>query len=432
MSRNERRVSLIEELITQQMNHWFLFSGVLTALEIVSGYSSYPAGSALLWALCSLYQPLYLILRVKIKRFFPMLLLHVIAAPPVPAALWFLHRETSAFLFGLCAVCYGAYSVVLRIGSQNNVKTSPLHPLAGAAITAFSLTFLHYQGITDRDFIYILPLIFALSLYALTLYIRQYKRFITVNESSAGYIPAAEMFRSGFGLTAVFAAAGAVLLTAAANLGNYANLWRMIKGRIRDFIRRIFSGASSPKAQTPPMGEAQMQPVDPSAQTGLYSNTTEIWKILERAALIITACALIFCAAVALVKLVLFLRLRFLAIRRAASCERAEGEPQPDLREKCDVEKISVKKEPWSSRLSCAQRIRRLYKKRILSSVGELAGGSRERLKSMTAGECGRRLDEQPMAGIYAETRYSQREADADDVRRMKKALSLKRSMDKT
>lgn len=414
---NTGKINFLLELLTEQMNHWLLMPGALTIIGLTVRYKRLSGSSVGLWILCGLFPLLYYFIRSRFRGFYELLLLHLVAAAPIPAVLYLLGRTVEFYFCTACAAGYAVYSLV-----NGGKLTKPLHPITGIILSAASILLLRYQNINGWDITFILPLVVALALYALTLYIRQYLDFLAINEKSAGHLPAADMFRSGFMLVAGFVLIGAVILFLCANIGNYDNIWFTIKSQVVHYLRDLFSHL--PKKEPKPniyLTEAEMQAMDISAQSHELRERSMLSRILEIIAYVTVACFLAFCMAVSLIKLILSLRLRF-ALRRSKK-PTPEVEPELDVREKCGMERVTPKRKRITELLSPAERIRRLYKKRILASARELTDGNIYRLRIFTPRECGQRLEEEPMAQIYEQVRYSDREATADTLRRMKNAI---------
>lgn len=417
-----RNVDLLQELLTEQMNHWLLMPGALTIMGLSVRYSGHAGSSIGLWILYGLFPPLFFLLRSRFIGFFMLLFLHLAAASPIPIVLYLQGRTVQFYICVACIVGYVVHSLIIYL-NEDKPYTKPLHPIAGILLSAGSIMLLRHQNIRGWDLYFIVPLVVALALYALTLYIRQYLEFLAINEKSAGHLPAAEMFRSGFMLVAGFVLIGAVVLLLCANVGNYSNLWAAIKSRIVHFLRYLFSPRQqSEPEQSIPLTEAEMPVLDLPPQTGQMNEPSLISRVLVIASYVIVACFLAFCMVASFFRLILFLRLRFSQRRRSIKT-KPEEEPELDVREKCGVERISTKRKRIAEILSPAQRIRRLYKKRILTSAQELTDGNLHKLRIFTPKECGQRLEEEQMAQIYEQVRYSDREATVDTLRRMKSAL---------
>ena len=95
-----------------------------------------------------------------------------------------------------------------------------------------------------------------------------------------------------------------------------------------------------------------------------------------------------------------------------------------DVREKCGIVKKDTAKRGtgFFRQFTPVERIRRMYKKQVLSGSPE--GAKKEKIPFMTARECVEKLSLPDMAGIYEKARYSDSEVTAEDVKKMKSALS--------
>lgn len=420
-----KNIDLLHEILTEQMNHWLLFPCALTIAGMAERYTKNVGPIILLWVLCGLLPFLFFVIRSRVDGFFKFMFLHLAVSAPGPVVLFLLDRMIPLFICSVCAVGYVIYSLIVYL-NEDKPDTASLHPVVGMLLSALSILLLRYQNISGWDLYFVVPLVVALALYALTLYIRQYMEFLAVNASSAGHLPAAEMFRSGFLLVSGFVLGGAVILLIFANVGNYGPLWMAIKRWLRDSLRSLFSGLpQSDPSELAPLPEAEMEPTEIIPPSAEFSQPALIWQILEIAAYVVVSCFLAFCLIVFLFRMIQFLRLRF-ARSLQGTKSKLEIEPDLDVREKCGIERISSKRRNLSELLSPAQRIRRLYKKRILASAQELTEGSRQRLSILTPKECGMRLEEEQMAQIYEQVRYSDSEATADTLRQMKNALRHK------
>lgn len=422
----DKKIELLLEILTQQTNHWMLFAPALTVWGLAAGYERGAGVLLLLWAVCGVLPAVCSCLRRKLDGFFKLLFSHLAVCAALPAALYVLGGSVTVFLTGVCAAGYLVQSFLIRAG-RTEERPSPIHPALGVLTAGACVFLLRYQKVQGWELWYVVPLGGALALYALTLYIRQYLEFLSVNEGSAGHLPASEMFRSGFLLVFVFVAACAAVSLFLVNLGNYGAWWIALKRMVRNVLRSLFH--ASPQEAPAPM-EILQEPQFPAQlvpQTVEMKEPALIWRILELAAYTAASCLLAFGLLVFLFRLFQILRRHFFhkVPRTQKEQDRAV---EPDRREKCDIQPIPAKGRRLSEYLSPAQKIRRLYKKRILASAGELTEGRKERLCVLTARECGERLGEEPMAQIYEQVRYSNEPATADTLRRMKDALRHKGS----
>ncbi len=419
---NTKKLEFLREIFTEQMNHWMLFPVALAAMGLSGRYSA-QGPDMTVWILCGAIPFLCFVIRSRIRRFLPFLLLHV--AVILPAFLLPPQGSLDQAICVACGIGYLLHSFWVKMKGEAPYA-EPLQPVLGLLLAAVSALLQHYEGEREWDIYYVIPLVFSLGLYALVSYIHQYLDFLSVNDSSAGYLPAAEMFHSGFLLVLGYVCGGAVFLVIAANLGDLSALWELLGRGVKAVLRRFFSlFQTGEEVQEPLPEETSMFPEEfamfPEEQKPML-----FWRILEIVAFVAVAAALVFLLIRGGIFLYHFLRERF--ARKAGRKEKeAESEECPDVREKCG---FSLRDQDAGlglrERLSPAQRIRRLYKKRILRSAEILAQGKSEKLCLLTPRECGQKLDEEEMAAIYEQVRYSCREATVDTLRQMKNALRKK------
>ena len=417
---NIKKLELLHEIITEQMNHWLLYPVALTVMGSAEKYMGHPGPNAVLWALCGIFPFLFFLIRDRIKRFLPFLLLHLAAA--APAFLLAPFKSAEFFLCVACGVCYLIHSFMIGMKSDRPYA-EPLHPVISLMVSALSVLLLHYQGKRDWDAYFVIVLAVVLGLYALTLYIRQYLEFLTVNESSAGYLPVSEMFRSGFGLVTGYAILGVVLLILAGNIGNYDGLWEAVKRWVRNILSKLAPLFRIPNPEQETLTEAEMLPSEFLPTEAGSSGLHLFWKILEIVGLVVLLAAMAYYLIRGIIFMVRFLREHFARLFARKRSIR-EGLDVVDIREKCGTSlKEPVKRRKFTELLSIEQRIRRLYKNRILASVQTLTKGDVQALRFLTPRECGKRLEEEQMAAIYERTRYSNLEATQETLREMRNAL---------
>lgn len=421
-----KSIKFLNEILIEQMNHWMLIPVVLTVVGASDRYTTNVGPYFWLWALCGLFPFLFFLIRRKDRSFFSLLLLHLVAAVPLPAMFFQWGSNISFYICTFCAVGHMIFSFAIYLGTDS-FYMNPFHPVVGILLSVLSLTMLRYLKVTGWDIYFVAPLVGSLALYSLTVYIRQYLEFLQVNEKSAGHLPAAEMFRSGFKLVTTFVLFGAVFLLIFANIGNYAALWTALKSNMIRFLRYLFSllPKGEPELQEP-LTEVELSMFDLPAQTDELPKPGLLSMILEIAAYVIFGIFLAACTIIVLIRLLVFLRMQLAKGKQRRRAKEQELEPNLDVREKCGIERIPIKRKHLTEILSPAQRIRKLFKKRVLASAQELTDGNKQKLRILTPKECGQRLDEEQMAQIYEQVRYSNSEATADTLRRMKNALRHK------
>lgn len=414
---NIGRIRFINEILTEQMNHWLLYPLAL----IVAGASRKLTGEGepalLMWTLCSLFPLAFFLIRCAVKKLIPFTILHLAVAAlslliPVPFPI-------GRVVCIACALGYLISSHILRL-KYDALFSEAIHLPVGVGIGAFSIFFIHYVEIRNWENCYIFSLIGGIVLYFITYYIERYLNFLSMNESSAGYLPAAEMFRSGLGLVILYTLVGAVILTLSSQFEWLAGILQPLKNLLIRFLRFLFSGhaMTEEEAEIPLVEE---QPENNMGEMNLpeAGEPFWLWKVLEYVFIVALICAICAAAAVLLIKLVKLI-IQYLNLHRER-IGNIETEDAWDLREKCGLERNKEKKrQSLFSALSPRERIRKLYKKKLLASASGLSETERNRMGIYTAREWEDILKAEGMAQLYGLARYSRREITGAEVKKMK------------
>ena len=419
------RLELIIELLTTQMNHWLLFPIVMTVTAVsglIGGNAVTGQPEFLLWVVCGLFPVAFFFVRYRVERFWFFFLCHAAAAACsliLPVSSGFIGRVICI----LCAAYYMIHSLILRLQENPAVYSAPIHPLAALGVSVTAIFLLHRpEGAPDWDRYYIFTLIGVFACYVIIYYLRQYLKFLQVNRSSAGYLPAGEILRSGIGYVLPYTLFGAVVLVLSLNAEWLEPILQVLKAGITAFLRFLFSHSSGESleelVQTTEGANMNVNPEELGLAT---EGTFWLWEVLEYVAVVLFFCGAVFCIVKALIWFVKLLRYRFGEKTDKNNYLLAE-EAVYDVREKCSIRKkdSTEKRAGFFRQFTPEERIRRLYKKQVLS--GGIEVESRAELNCMTAKECGRKISLPDMAVIYERTRYSDSEITSEDVKRMKTA----------
>lgn len=415
---NIKRIEIANEILTEQMNHWLLFPLPLTVMGVTNKYLETGDPGLLMWALCSLIPPVFFLFRIKIKNLILFLLVHLCTA-----ALVFALSGQSIVTRILCLVCAAGYmlqSLTLRL-KQDTVYTDGIHLLFGVGLSAGAALFQYYQGTRGWDNYYNLSLIAVIALYFVISFMGHYLNFLSMNQSSAGFLPALEMFHSGMGLVVIYTVLGIGILILSTQFEWLAGILRPARDLLLKFLRFLFSLFSSSEEipdpiveeAPPPQGSAGM-PLPPAGEPFW------LWKVLE----VIVMAA--FCIAI-IIGIIALLRRLFKLIQKYMVFHYRKRDVDTgeafDLREKCEIEKDTDQKfrNPFSA-LSYRERIRKLYRKKLAAATARMDVQDKEHLELYTAREWERKLELSGMADLYEQARYSNREITGADVKQMKEA----------
>ncbi|MCM1189058.1 MAG: hypothetical protein NC541_07145 [bacterium] len=417
----EQYLNFTTEFLVEQMNHWMLFP----AVTAVSFFAGADRPDILLWALTGLFPVLFFLIRGRLQKLRFLLAAHFAAVAPA----FFIPADVAGrLLCVLCAFGYLIYSLSLRL-KRKELYTLPCHPFLAVAVTAVSFLLHRYQGRIDGwEHYYIIALIGFFFLYSIVQYLQHFADFLTLNRSTAGYLPAEDMLRSGLGLVLGYAFFGVLVMALSINITWLDGLVQALKQGLLSLLRAFFTFL----AQSGEPGEFIPEGTSSAQEPFLLPEAEEtfwLWRVLEFLFTAALVCVFFYLVIKALIRFIRFLRRFFLGglLRRETE---ANTEAATDVREKCTPSK---QKRRAGGGLSFslrdpAFRVRRLYKKTVLSDA--LPGDkSDSRLFSrLTAREWEGRLHLDGMAEIYEKARYSGKKTTAEDVRRMKAVCSGKSS----
>lgn len=418
--KREQRIELICELLTQQMNHWMLFPLTLTVMGCLGAYFPVEKPDLLLWSLCGILPVLTFLIRWKINGFLPFFLCNLCVFAlsfRIPAAVF-----GGRAICSLCAAGYLIHTFILRLKAKD-MFTSAIPPAAAVGMSVFGMIFLSKvrEGGIDWSSYYSFSLIGCLALYALIFYINRYLAFLVVNASSSGSLPATEMFHSGMGLVLGYSLFGTAILLLCSNFSRVERLFGIIRDALLACLRFIFSLLFHEKQEENLLsGETSVAGSSdkinlPKGESALF------WEILETVAVIAFICVMVFLLLRLLLRVIRFIRERF-GQRFSRKAWDVTESAAVDIREKCELAKRGA--DTGAHRLRGlfhpGERIRKLYKRKLLGASFRLVGEERERLALLTARESEQKLGAVGMAAIYERVRYSNEEISGEDVRRMK------------
>lgn len=416
---NTKRLQNICELLTEQMNHWLLFPLALVIMEFAWDGQGGGVSCLLFWVLCSLFPLVFFALRCRTKRLISLTFLHFGAVAPL-----FLIPDSFYINKMICiitALGYMLYSLILRL-KHNSIDSRAMHPAVGVGLSAAAFFIRHYQGIEGWENYYYFALIAGISLHFIIVYIEHYQDFLSKNQSSAGFLPAAEMFCSGMGLALGYTLLGACILVFSTQIGWFSGIWQLIKNALLRFLRFIFSylPGAEPEAEQQPLAE-ELSPGEMGDLSLEMGKTFWLWKVLEIIVTILFYAGILFVIVTLSITLVRLIR-QYLTLRIPGRKDIGNEEEIVDVREKCTLEETAGKKRRNIFKsLSHRERIRKLFKKKLLSAASRMQMGD-GRLGVYTAKEWERKLATNGMAQVYELARYSREEVTAADVKRMKEA----------
>jgi len=413
------KVFVLKEILTEQMNHWFLFPLILT---VGFNLGEAPLPNLLMWIFCSVFPLFFFWLRRRLTKSPAFFLSHIIIIALSVIALCQFHSFGGG-IYALYVTGHALYSLLLRL-TKTQPYSGAIHMIVGVVISVFAGIMLQNK-LESRITYYAFSLIAAMILSFFTLYIQQYLDFLSTNKSSAGHLPASEMFRSGMELVAGYTFLGAAIMVISTHFKWFSDALQWIKDFLIKLLRRFFSSiVGETKQDMIPQGEDNLTDV---LDTLPKTEPFWLWEVLG---LIVELVFVLFLFLMMATLLWKFFRWLYSLL---ASRERAEDLPEDgalDIREKCDMETHTGRpKRDLRGAFSFRERIRRLYKKKLLISSSQMSEQERTHLNYYTAREWEEKLRTDGMAGVYEMARYSEHEMTAEDLKKMKEACNGSRQI---
>lgn len=423
---NRKNIWFVRGLLATQINHWAFFPILLFAFFGIAEIAGLDAPRPLLWLSSGAAPALLFVLRTKINKFWQLLLSH-----GAVAALWSVLSvglfPVSGWVYAAAVCCYTVYSVISRLKSREEQEGAVNMPTA-LGISAVSLFILHSQSFREWDGLYPAALLIVAVLHFFAFYLERYLNFLKVSQSSAGHLPEREIFFSGIRMVVCYAlvSAAAIFLVLASDLAWLQILLDWLRRAFICLLRLLFSGSESREPAYAP-------PENTPAPDGGFMEIADagepffLWELLETAAKAAIIIGAVWLLARLLRRLPAFIRER---MGRSRTMEVENAAAVWDVREKCGVKR---QKNPADTGnpfafMSAGERIRRLYKKRVLSAAKTRETGGEDEINPalFTAGEWGKRLHSEELAAPYEKARYSGEGCTTEDLRRMK--LACRRS----
>lgn len=403
-------IQILREFLVTQMNHWVLFTPMAMIMGLA--YSARPVLWE--WGLCGLLPFLFFFFRVFLDHFWSFSLAHLLSLAGVfllPGA-----NQTEMWLLRILAAGYVLRSYHIRFRGEKQAEEG-IFPLLGVGLSGVCLWATSAHGPAGWENYFVIPLILFLAFHFIRFYMEHYLRFLTVNDSSAGYIPRREIFRSGMRLVLMFTLTGALVLAAVSNTYWLSGLAGWLKGLLIGILRWLFAGRGVEEEPEELLPQEDMVPDQNPFADLETAEPSMFWIILQRIFVTIFTVLVIVALVMALRYLVLILIARF---RRRPEVHEEEEEDVVDVREKCKVVRPKRKIPPFLF-LQPRERIRRIFQKRVRAGRERILGKRhRSRLEYLTSGECADGLDQKLLAVIYDKARYSEEECTMEDVAALK------------
>ncbi len=424
---HESWIQILGEVLTEQMNHWMIFPVLLTIRGALSTFTKVTTPGVEMWAFMAILPLLTFLIRWKVKNFAVFCITNL-AIIGVGVGISF--TEDHVFYKFLCiagAVVYMGMSLMIRV-KKNEIFSPSIKPVFPIVVTIVGLFVLNVSRSKIKDELipyYLFTLIGCFALYFIIYYITHFLKFVQLNANGSDAVPTKEIFGSGAGYVLGYTVFGTAVLVFATNLP-----W--LEKVVQFFADFILAPLSALMKMI--FGEDELVkeyedvdfviPVPPQVAQALGMTDGEssgFWNVFQTVIIIVFAIVATFL----IVKLLMWL---YRILRENFDPNYKKKELNGDELDGVDIrEKIKIGKEDEEKRerglfgiLSNNEKIRRLYKKRLLREAATLVDGKEEKLGFFTARESEAKLNVEGLAMIYEKARYSGENVSSDDVRAMK------------
>ncbi len=406
----KEHVMLGSNLLLSLTNHWVI---IAVAIILTGAFGSDTPRLGLWLALWTI-PVYYYATRVKVHNFYLFFLSQVL---PLVVAFGAKVSGEIKFIWVVMTVFYMVSSIKIRL-----VEYSPelqIHPAVSVGIIGagfwleghlFNYGWISYY--TTLIFVY---LIFYFFYY----FVSQYLSFISVNRNTASNIPEKEIFTAGIKQTVVCVFGGVILMLLSINvewLTYIINLLKRGLGALLRIMVYFFNlEKSNPGTVTSEKGSG-----GGGAPFFEITDPHPFWVFLEKVAMVAVFVGIVVFIIMGIIRGYQFLRRNFREVNKSKMKEITGNQ---DIRESCEVEKRAGEERGWFSFLNNTEKIRKMYRKRILKNKFVIAGeDGNEELRFLTAKECCDKISADSLKVIYEKARYSNEMVTSEEIRAVKSA----------
>lgn len=405
-----RKIIAIARIVLNiQLNHLVFVVAAVSAMGLLNQENSY----LLLWLGCGIVPVYMYALRVKTKRiptFFAGLIGAVALGFVVPVAV-----AAKLFLV-IMLVVYSALAIRKKM-TENPEIVELLSPFVFVAL-AGGMTI---KGHSFSSVVFGLTWVYLVGYFVYHFW-TEYLKFVTINEKSASNMPEKELFFQGMKQVGVFTGIAIVL----SSLTSSTNWLSKVVSKLGDwlilFLKYVFAGiagaiveeSAPPSAPVVDSGETDM--FEPVEYSELWLKIQELLEILYKVLIFIIVVAIIYYGTRAIIR---FVKTNFTKVGKKP--EAITILSNQDIRESCRSEKEKKEKRSFLGFLNNEQKIRTMYKKRMLREKEAIIGEKvQQELSYLTAKECCEKIGAPSLKEAYEKVRYSSEKVTSDDVRRAK------------
>lgn len=397
-------------LITQR-DHWVLFSVFLVILSA----ADIERPQFFLWGVLSIIPFIFFIIRRYISDFLFFVGGHIglLAIMIIMPSYNIVEKVLICFM----VIFYFGQSIYIKF-RKSGKESNGIIPVVSVGIIAGSLFLQHFQKKYLFDNYYVVLFIVFFSLFAIQYYIDNFLKFMNVNKNSVGYIPKNEIFISGFSMSALYTVFGVIILLFSLNTKWLEHIFKLIK-YVLVIILKFLLSFGKPSELEFQLDEEIIQEI-PDIIPQDEATSFWLWEVIQNILMYVVLIGVIFALTISIRKLIIYLIQRF---REKRNIIEKANKTVNDVRQKCEVEKKEKRTVPFWQLFTPEEKIRRIYKKRIIKEKEKIIGDLEVRkLNSYTSMECGVCIEDTDMVHLYEKARYSNYDCSKDDIRNMKKS----------
>lgn len=403
------KVDIVRDIVATQTNHWIFFPLVLffansAGIQVLAGKDM--AGFLLLGVV---FFGLCCIMQLKVRYVFLL---------PVPVILYGAFLMLMDFstwwikvAFALLLAGYFLYSLVMML--REITPFMGVIPAYIIPIIMFGIWVMAKAEHVKIDYLpYYMGIIVTTILYLLSIYLDNYMRFTYLNDETAASMPRTKIFRSGMFMSGSFIALTSLGMLGIALFSLPDSIWEngilmLLRAIVVNLLKGDF-GETEEEVEDKPM---QQMTLPPSGDSSLLGAIIE--KILMAMLVVLTLVAA-FIIIQGLIRAIRYFR--FPEYRRG-NYKVVLDDGTQDEYEKLGLEHSEKVSRDREKRTSINQKIRRLYKKKVIDKVAD-----EKKRDHMTAREFVKEQCDETVANVYEKARYSDMQCNKEDLKNMQTA----------
>ncbi len=405
---NRKVIAIARIILNIQLNHMIF----IAAMVAIMGLLGMPNHYLLLWIVSVIVPLLMYYLRIKTKviwAFFVGMISIFVVSLFLPLSI------VPKLFFSAMVFVYAMFSIRKKM-TENPEQVELVSPVVFIVlIGAMTIKSRSYLSVCyGVAWVYLIG-------YFLYHFMTEHLKFVDINENSASNMPEKELFLHGVKQVGIFTGIVIVLSSLTSSTNWLAKILSVIGDWLMAFLKYIFSGISgaiveesAPPAPVVDTGETDM--FEPVEYSELWLKIQELLEWLYRILIFVIIVAILYYGIRTLIR---FVKENFTKVGKQKEAKTILS--NQDIRESCSGEDVKKEKRNFLGFLSSEQRIRTIYKKKMLQEKAKIVGeAGPEGLAYLTAKECCEKIAAADLKQVYEKVRYSAEKVTSEDVKRAK------------